>query len=169
VVAVVTAFALAAGPASYSLASVGRSLNGNNVTAGPTSQNGMGGGGGFARFGPGGGAGTSSTLVNYLESHQGSAKYLVAVDGSQSSAPLIIQTGKAVVTIGGFSGNDPAPTVSQLAAMVKKGELKYVLLSTGNGGGPGGGNSAITAWVKAHGKVVSSVATSAGTLYLVSA
>jgi 4-amino-4-deoxy-L-arabinose transferase-like glycosyltransferase len=90
------------------------------------------------------------------------------VQGSQASAPIIIKTGKAVVTIGGFSGSDPAPTVAQLAAMVKNRELKYVLLSSG-GGGPGGGNSAITNWVKQHGKVVSSVGTTSGTLYYVTA
>jgi 4-amino-4-deoxy-L-arabinose transferase-like glycosyltransferase len=109
----------------------------------------------------------SSALVSYLEAHQGSAKYLVAATGSQATAPIIIKTGKAVVTIGGFNGQDPAPTVAQLAALVKKGELRYVLLSGHGGGMRGGGSSAITTWVKQHGKVVSSVGTTSGTLYYV--
>ena len=72
-------------------------------------------------------------MLAYLQKNQGSAKYLVAVSGSQASAPIIIETGEAVVTMGGFSGSDNAPTVSQLQAMVAKGELKYVLLG-GRGG-----------------------------------
>ena len=77
-------------------------------------------------------------MIAYLEANQGSAKYLVAATGSQTTAPIIIATGKPVVTIGGFNGGDNAPTVAQLAAMVAAGELKYVLLG-GGGGGPGGG------------------------------
>jgi 4-amino-4-deoxy-L-arabinose transferase-like glycosyltransferase len=118
------------------------------------------------------GSAVDATLVSYLEQHQGAAKYLVAVTGSQQSAPIILQTGKAVVTIGGFTGSDNAPTVSRLAEMVNNGELKYVLLSsTGSGGGPGGGSSssAISAWVQAHGTAVTSVTTSSGTLYALSA
>ncbi len=91
-----------------------------------------------------------------------------------TTAPIIIQTGKAVVTIGGFNGADPAPTVTQLAKMVADGELRYVLLSSNGGfggGGPGGNgsSSALTQWVKQHGKAVSGVSTSGGTLYQVSA
>jgi 4-amino-4-deoxy-L-arabinose transferase-like glycosyltransferase len=178
VAAVAAAIALAAGPASYSVATVGRSLNGNNVLAGPaTTGGGMGsgpGGSGGGRGAPAGrsaagGGEVSSELIAYLQAHQGSAKYLVAASGSQTTASIIVATGKAVVTIGGFSGNDPAPTVSQLAAMVANGELNYVLISSGNGGGPGGTSDALTTWVKAHGTAVTSVSVGSGTLYKVSA
>jgi 4-amino-4-deoxy-L-arabinose transferase-like glycosyltransferase len=94
------------------------------------------------------------------------------VSGSGTAAPIIIATGEPVVTMGGFTGGDPAPTVSQLAAMVRSGRLKYVLLGGGAfGGGPGGGGtqSAIEQWVQAHGKAVSGVGTAGGTLYEVSA
>ncbi len=215
VAAVAGALAVGLAPAAYSVASVGRALNGNNVLAGPASaaRGSMGGPGGMAGGpggpgggslpsrgmpgagtgtppaggppaglsagaggaagaggGPGGGGSVSNSLISYLESHQGSARYLVAVSGSQSSAPIIIRTGRAVVTIGGFNGGDPAPTVSQLAQMVKRGELRYVLLS-GNGGGPGGrgGSQAISTWVQSHGTAVSGVSSGGGTLYRVSA
>ncbi len=170
VAAVAGALALAGGPAAYSAANLTRTLDGNNVVAGPAGQSmgGPGGGGGFGRGGPrggtppagalargfGGGASVSTSEISYLLAHQGSAKYLVAATGSQTTGPIIIATGKAVVTIGGFSGGDNAPTVAQLAAMVAKGELKYVLLS-GGGGGPDRGNSAIASWVQQHGKAVS--------------
>jgi 4-amino-4-deoxy-L-arabinose transferase-like glycosyltransferase len=102
----------------------------------------------------------SAALIAYLEQHQGSAKYLVAVTGSQQSAPIILQTGKAVVTIGGFSGSDNAPTVSQLADMVKNGELKYILLSDTS--------SALGQWVQQHGTAVTAVSATSGTLYALS-
>ena len=117
----------------------------------------------------------SASLIRYLLAHQGSAKYLVATSGSGSAAPIILATGKPVVTIGGFNGGDPAPSVSQLAALVPSGQLKYVLLGgggfRGGGGGPGGQStqSAIEQWVQAHGKAVTDVGTSGGTLYRVSA
>jgi 4-amino-4-deoxy-L-arabinose transferase-like glycosyltransferase len=76
----------------------------------------------------------SEGLVSYLEEHQGSATYLVAVDGSQSAAPFILQTGKAVIAMGGFTGSDPAPTLSQFKHLVATGKVHYVYIS-GNGGG----------------------------------
>jgi hypothetical protein len=88
-------------------------------------------------------------MLTYLEQHQGAATYLVAVSGSQASAPIIIQTGKAVVTMGGFSGSDNAPSVSQLETMVAKGQLSYVLL------GGRGGSTGVTDWVQSHGTAVS--------------
>jgi hypothetical protein len=75
-------------------------------------------------------------LVNYLKAHKGSAKYLVAVNGSGQSAPIILATGQPVVTMGGFNGSDPAPTLAQLQHLVSSGQLHYVLLGAG---GPGGG------------------------------
>jgi 4-amino-4-deoxy-L-arabinose transferase-like glycosyltransferase len=153
-----------AGPATYSIATVGKGLDGNNVTGGPAVAS-------FGGGGPGGESASSDTaLVNYLTGHQGGAKYLVAATGSQSTAPIILATGKAVITIGGFTGSDPAPTVSQLAALVKSGQLRYVLIGGGGFGGRGGGaSSSITDWVKAHGTAVSGLSTSGGTLYRVSA
>jgi hypothetical protein len=106
-----------------------------------------GGGGGMG----GGDASVSTEMLSFLEKNQGSAKYLVAATGSHTTAPIIIQTGKAVVTIGGFNGGDNSPTVAQLQQMVASGELKYVLV-----GGQGGRGSSqeISAWVQAHGTAV---------------
>jgi hypothetical protein len=72
------------------------------------------------------------------------------------------------MTIGGFNGGDPAPTLAQFEQLVAEGKVRYVLLQ-GGGGGPGGGSSAITAWVVAHGTQVPASSygndTGAGTLY----
>ena len=115
-----------------------------------------------------GGGQVSSELISYLQAHQGSARYLVAATGSQTTAPIIIETGEAVITIGGFNGGDPAPTVSQLAELVADGELSYVLIGS-QGGAPGGSSSDVTTWVQEHGTAVESVSTDGMTLYRVSA
>ena len=132
------------------------------------------GGGGF-----GGATTTDSALIAYLEANRGNAKYLVAAFGSQSSASIIIATGEPVITIGGFNGGDPAPTLAQFEALVAQGEVRYVLVS-GNGAGrrrarrPGGGTGAsqsIASWVTTNGKEVqlaNSTSTGGGTLYDVS-
>jgi 4-amino-4-deoxy-L-arabinose transferase-like glycosyltransferase len=110
-------------------------------------------------------------LVAYLEENRGSAEYLVAAFTSMESAPIIIDSGDPVVTIGGFNGSDPTPTLAELEQMVAKGELHYVLVDSSSGGsgaaggglgGPGGSSSsaaeveqAITSWVATHGHEVS--------------
>ena len=116
--------------------------------------------------------------MRYLEKHQGSATYLVAVTGSQAAAPFILESGKAVIAMGGFSGSDPSPTLSQFRDLIATGKVHYVYVSTGGGGGAGGGGgqattgaSAVDAWVEKYGTAVSSSAyggSSGGTLYYVS-
>ena len=150
------------GPASYSIASVGQSLNGNNVLAGPSAP------AAWVRRRLGGGGSLEQRGDRLPPGHQGSATYLLAAVGSQTTSQIIIDTGEPVVTIGGFNGQDPAPTVSQLAKLVADGDLKYVLISDSSGGGPGGGGSSdITTWVKAHGTAVDGVSVGSGTLYAV--
>ena len=129
-----------------------------------------GGGGG------GGGGGTAdAALVRYLEQHQGTATYLLAVQGSQTAAPYILATGRAVMAMGGFSGTDPTPTLAQFKKLVAEGQVHYVLVSGGGGGGPGGGGgtvSSVMSWVEAHGTKVPASAyggsTPGGTLYYLS-
>jgi 4-amino-4-deoxy-L-arabinose transferase-like glycosyltransferase len=108
------------------------------------------------------------SLVQWLQAHRGSAKYLVAAFSSQSSASIIIESGDAVITIGGFSGSDPAPTLAQFEQLVAKGEVRYILIESGGGlgAGPGGAgsSSAIASWAEQHGKAVSSTATGASSL-----
>lgn len=97
-------------------------------------------------------------LLNYLEKNQDGAKYLFATSSSQSAAPYIIKTGKAVMAMGGFQGSDPAITLKEFKQLVKTGQLKYFY-----GGGMMGGqgsssseNSKIISWVKKNGKKVAS-------------
>jgi 4-amino-4-deoxy-L-arabinose transferase-like glycosyltransferase len=109
--------------------------------------------------GNGGGSGGSSVdqaLLQYLEKHQGTTKYLVAVSNSMSAAPYIIQTGKPVMSLGGFSGSDPILTTAQLKALIENNTVRYFLLGGGAGGGQG--SSSVTSWVQSACTAVASSA-----------
>ena len=117
------------------------------------------GGGGFRLGGglDGAGGAVSKQLISYLEANRDGATWLVAVQGSQAAAGIILQTGGIpVMAMGGFTGSDAAPTVAQLEQYVKQGKLRYVLTG-GRGGfgggavGGGGGNGTVAAalsWVE---------------------
>jgi hypothetical protein len=146
----VAAAAMLAGPAAYAWATVGNPQNGGIVAAGPANAGGAG-------FGRPGGDTVNAGLLAYLQANQGDATYLLAAFGSQSSAPFIIASGEPVITIGGFNGGDPAPTLAEFQALVAEGKVRFILLG-GQGGGQGGprGNGAgdISSWVTQHAKAV---------------
>jgi 4-amino-4-deoxy-L-arabinose transferase-like glycosyltransferase len=72
---------------------------------------GLGSGGFGGGAGAGADAGVSSAMLSYLEQNQGSAKWLVATSSSNSAASIELQTGKAAISMWGFTGSDPAMTV----------------------------------------------------------
>ena len=53
------------------------------------------------------------------------------MNGSQTAAPFILESGKAVIAMGGFGGTDPAPTLSQFEQLVATGKVHYVYVSSG--------------------------------------
>jgi hypothetical protein len=174
---------LLAGPAAYALDTMATGYSGGDPAAGPqvASMDGRGNGGGVAgggtpggftargavpnaglaagAAGPGGGDSVSSTLTDYLVANRGNATWIVAVTSANQAGSIELATGLPVMAMGGFSGSDPAPTLSQLQSLVASGQLRYVIVG-GRGGGPGGGNgtmSEIDSWVQANGTVVSAV------------
>jgi 4-amino-4-deoxy-L-arabinose transferase-like glycosyltransferase len=97
--------------------------------------------------GPGGAA--DQTVIDYLEANQGSASYVVATPSSMAAAPIILATGKPVMSLGGFLGSDPILSAQQFANLVQTGVVRYVLNGGGGPGGPGGrGNSIVSSWVQ---------------------
>ncbi len=156
VAAALGVLALLAAPTAWAADTVANGSGGGTPTAGPRPQSGQGGfpgvaaqarsgrgsggfdgqgrGGGFGGFGGFGGGTTNATLIRYLENHQGMAIYLVATLNSMSGAPIIIQTGKPVMALGGFSGQDRIVTSSGLAAIVSNGTVRYFLLQGGGRG-----------------------------------
>jgi 4-amino-4-deoxy-L-arabinose transferase-like glycosyltransferase len=117
---------------------------------------GMGGmGGGMGRMS----GGSATELISYLEKHQDGATWLVAVADSQSASQLIVDSGRPVISMWGWTGTDKAMTVDKLKELVSKGELHYIQLGgRGMGGGGSEGSdslsSEVTAWVQKHGTAV---------------
>ncbi len=120
------------------------------LVAGPIQGNNFGGNFGGGRDQN---ASVDSTLIRYLEAHQGNAKFLVAVASSNEADSIILATNKPVMTLGGFSGSDPILTTTQLAALVKSGTVRFFLLN-GTGGFGGSSQSALITWIKQHCKAV---------------
>jgi hypothetical protein len=81
-------------------------------------------------------------MLAYLEANTTDVKYLAAVPSSQQGSPLVLATGRPVLYMGGFSGQDEVVTAEDLKAMVANGELRYVLY-----GGDRGSKQGNTAWL----------------------
>jgi len=67
-------------------------------------------------------------LHAFLIAHRGNARFAVAAPTTQLLAPLIVRTGLPAMAIGGFFGHEPILTLDAFGAMVRRGEVRYVLL-----------------------------------------
>jgi 4-amino-4-deoxy-L-arabinose transferase-like glycosyltransferase len=124
------------GPAAYAVATADRVEQGSAPSSGPVSLVAPGLGFGGRGFGvpAGGPGGANSSLLAYLEQHQGTATWLVAVGSATQGAPIELATGRPVLAMGGFSGSDPALSVARLKQLLASGQLRYVLAGGGRGG-----------------------------------
>jgi 4-amino-4-deoxy-L-arabinose transferase-like glycosyltransferase len=122
----------------------GSSAGGGSASAGGGSAFPGGGGG---RPGGGEGATVSSALIKLLKNT--STTWAAATIGSQQAAPLELASGKSVISIGGFTGSDNAPTLTQFKQWVAEGKIRYFVggAAMGGRGGNGGAASEISQWV----------------------
>ncbi|QJU08762.1 glycosyltransferase [Candidatus Saccharibacteria bacterium oral taxon 488] len=146
--AIITALAACTlAPTVYTLATVNVAHTGSIPTAGPSSTAMQGSNNETSQ--------ADSQLVQYLLRHQHGATWLVAVASANESAAIQLTSGQPVMAVGGFNGSDTPLTLEQFKQLVKAGKVNYYAISShGRGGGPGGGNNEITAWVKQTGTVV---------------
>ena len=107
------------------------------------------GGGGFGG-GLGGSTTVSSALTKLLGRDASGYKWVAATEGSEAAAPLELATGDAVMSIGGFNGTDPWPTLAVFKQLVANHEIHYYVGQGSQSFGGGRGSSAIAAWVAAH-------------------
>ncbi|MCP8970602.1 glycosyltransferase family 39 protein [Ectobacillus ponti] len=169
------------GPAYWSFTPIVYGDNTSIPQAGPGGSHGMGGPGGnmpqggppsFGENGPGGmpnmpentqgsmkmgnmDQGVNQALLSYVTKNNTGEKYLFATTRANDAASYIIETGKAVMAMGGFSGSDPALTVDKLQQLVKNKEIKYFLIpSSGSSGMGGSGNSEVYEWIRKHSKEI---------------
>ena len=87
-------------------------------------------------------------LLDFLTTHRGRARFLVAAPTIGLAAPVIVRTGQPAMAYGGFFGNEPILTVEAFAGTVKRGEVRYALLGGLTRPNP------ITQWVRANGRLV---------------
>ncbi|GAB4555440.1 MAG: glycosyltransferase family 39 protein [Anaerolineae bacterium] len=89
----------------------------------------------------------NSKLISYLQAKTEGQKWMLAVPSAMLGSQTVLETGRGVLFMGGFSGNDPVVTPQSLAEIVARGELSYVLYG---GGMFGNQDAGIDAWLKAN-------------------
>jgi len=144
-----------AGTAAYTVETVLHGHSGPMPTSGPArAGGGFPGGPGGGHGGPGGMEKSSAQVQELIRNTDN--RWAAATIGSMGAGGLELNTGKAVMAIGGFSGGDPSPTLAQFQQYVADGQVRYFLADSGRGwAGHGGDNrdspaGQITAWVKAN-------------------
>ncbi|MDR4946617.1 glycosyltransferase family 39 protein [Neobacillus cucumis] len=90
-----------------------------------------------ANFKQGGSGGTekedtaSKQIVSMLQKNASKYTWVAATIGSQTSATYQLASDEPVMDIGGFTGSDPTPTLSQFKQYVSEGKIHYFI----SGGG----------------------------------
>ena len=80
-----------------------------------------------------GGSNLNEELLAYLSANTQDVEYLLAVPSSQQGAQFVIATGRPVLYMGGFGGQDEVVNAEDLAGMITNGELRYVLYGGDHG------------------------------------
>lgn len=89
----------------------------------------------------------NQSLLDYLQANTQNMKYLMAVPSSMQGADYVIATGRPVLYMGGFMGQDNVVTADDLARLVSDGELRYIYWNSDGRGGMGT-NFDISTWVE---------------------
>ena len=121
----------------------GTTTGGTGTQSRPTGGGGMGGllGGGTV----------SSTVVSTISANASKYTWVAAAVGSNNASGYQLQSGHAVMAIGGFNGSDPSPSLAQFKAYVKAGRIHYFVGGTlGQSSGGSNASSQIAAWVAAN-------------------
>ncbi|MCV7170268.1 glycosyltransferase family 39 protein [Mycobacterium manitobense] len=145
VVVLAAALSSLAAPAAFAVYNVVHPSSGPGTMSGPARDGGFGGPGGR---GPRA-AGDNEALESLLTSVD--RRWAAAGVGSMSVSGLELQTGTSLMAIGGFSGGDDSPTLTQFQQYVADGQVGYFLAGDERGGPPrhrGGSAAEITAWVE---------------------
>jgi 4-amino-4-deoxy-L-arabinose transferase-like glycosyltransferase len=132
-----------AGPAAYAIVTIGQPHQGGGPSVGPADASRQG------HFGFGQSA-DNPELDAMLRNTK--TEWSAAISRSSSAAGLELSTDTAVMAIGGFSGSDPAPTLSQFQDDVAQHKVAYYIVVNNRGHGPGWtnrGHADVAKWVAA--------------------
>jgi 4-amino-4-deoxy-L-arabinose transferase-like glycosyltransferase len=91
-------------------------------------------------------------LIGYLEPRTTENKYLMAVPSSMQGADYVLATGRPVLYMGGFMGQDQVLTAESLAQLVSSGQLRYIYWDARGAGGFGSqaGSPGTSGWINSH-------------------
>jgi 4-amino-4-deoxy-L-arabinose transferase-like glycosyltransferase len=67
-------------------------------------------------------------LIAFLSEQHKQEKFLVAVENALIAGPIIIATGKPVMTVGGYLGIDPILTSEKLAVLAARGDIRFAMI-----------------------------------------
>jgi 4-amino-4-deoxy-L-arabinose transferase-like glycosyltransferase len=147
----------AGGTAAYTIETIANAHSGPMTTSGPSRDGGPDAGalgGGPGGRGPGGAQADNAALAELVKGVGN--RWAAATVGSFTASSLELQTGASIMAIGGFTGSDNSPTLTQFQAYVAEGQVRYFI--PGDREGPPGGRSGtagdITAWVQQHFKSI---------------
>ncbi|MGX9788954.1 ArnT family glycosyltransferase [Mycobacterium sp. MMS18-G62] len=133
-----------AGPAAYTIATIGQPHQGGGPTVGPADASRHSA---MRRFDQGVNNPDLDAMLKATNT-----EWSAAINRSSSAASLELSTDTAVMAIGGFSGSDPVPTLSEFADDVAQHKVAYYITVNNRGRGPGWGNRGhtdIANWVAA--------------------
>lgn len=137
-------FAMIAGAAAFTLASVNTTYLGAIPVAGPQSPAAVT----TANFY--GSTQVNGALVRLLGYDAGRYRWVAATVGAFAAAPLEMTTGDPVIAIGGYPGTDPWPTLAVFKGLVARHEVHYYFAYAAPRFITGGPGAAIAPWVAAH-------------------
>jgi 4-amino-4-deoxy-L-arabinose transferase-like glycosyltransferase len=151
------AIALLGGPAAYSLATVDREHAGYDPTAGPALNASrpmvaLASEGVLTSLRAPSFASSLTVLTVYLRAHRGHTRFLVAATDGKTADPIALASHQLVITVGGFTGADPTPTVDQLEQLIRSRQLRYVLLDASRvmPNSKAQARASVPAWVERH-------------------
>lgn len=123
-----------------------------DASAGPPGADSAGPGGGVSADATTALTGLQKRIYHYVRARDDGASYLMAVPPWPAASPYIMATGQEVLSVGGFSGSVPEPTLARLQQLVRSGQLRFFLIVSGPGrsGAVGGGaqQQRIDRWVE---------------------
>jgi len=103
------------------------------------------------------GAALTEKLVPFLLANRQGERYLLATSNAFLAAPIIVQTGEAVMAMGGFLGTDPILSPERLERLIADKEVRFFLVGEVPAwaavGGPAPARR-LTEWVRMHGTPV---------------
>jgi len=133
-----------AGPVVYAIVTIGQPHEGGGPSVGPADASHQG------HFGFGQNKDNPALDAMLKDTN---TEWSAAISRSSSAAGLELSTDTAVMAIGGFSGSDPVPTLSEFKDDVAQHKVTYYVVVNNRGHGPGWGNNRghadITKWVSA--------------------